>query len=62
MTADLIGKYQRLRRELLETERSRALHRRRVAQELAGVVAELQARIPDRAPFLDTLPWSDTLA
>ena len=64
MAEDLIGKYLRLRRELLETDRStplRVLHRRRVAHDLAQLGAELQASKPDKAPFLDTLPWSDTL-
>ncbi len=61
---DLVGKYLRLRREWLEPrpdspEKQSLL--RRVAQDMVRVGAELEAGRPDKAPFLETMPWSDTL-
>ena len=64
MSADLIGKYLRLRRELLEPgqpAQTSESHRRRVARELLRIGAELQMEEPEKMPFLDTMPWSDTL-
>ena len=61
---DLVGKYLRLRREWLEPTPDSAekhSHRRRVAQDLVRAGAELEAGQPDEAPFLETMPWSDTL-
>ncbi len=56
--------YLRLRRELLEPEPpapTSTSHRRRVARELLRVGTQLQLEQPEKAPFLETMPWSDTL-
>ena len=61
---DIIGKYLRLRRELLEPlPRSPELtmRRQRVTQDLVRTVAELEDGQPEHVPFLETMPWSDTL-
>lgn len=62
---DIIGKYLRLRRELLEPAPRApelAMRRQRVAHDMAVTAAELVADLPDRVPFLETMPWSDTLS
>ena len=62
---DLIGKYLRLRREWLEPRAAppdQESHRRRVAQDLVRAGAELEGGQPDKAPFLETMPWYDTAA
>jgi hypothetical protein len=61
---DIIGKYLRLRRELLTSSLSSpepAPRRRRLAEDLVRAGAEVEAGKPDQAPFLETMPWSDTL-
>lgn len=62
---DIIGKYLRLRREVLESlSRTPELapRRLRVSKDLVRTAAELEEREPDRLPFLETMPWSDTIA
>ena len=60
---DFIGKYLRLRREWSEPRPAlpgRQSHLRRVAQNMVRAGAELEAGQPDKAPFLEPMPWSDT--
>jgi hypothetical protein len=60
----IIGKYLRLRRELLIPSLSSPApvpRRRRLAEDLVRAGAEVEDSKPDQAPFLETMPWSDTL-
>jgi len=62
---DFVGKYLRLRRQWLKPRPQSAekqLHRRRVAQDMVRAGAELESGQPGKAPFLETMPWSDTAA
>ena len=62
---DLIGKYLRLRRELLEPlprSPELAMRRQRVTQDMVSAVADLEDGQPERVPFLETMPWSDTIS
>jgi hypothetical protein len=57
---DIVGKYLRLRRELLESaargaEQTPRLHRLAADLERAGNAVESDQ--PEAAPFLDTIPW-----
>ena len=64
MPENLVGKYLRLRRELLEPAepaKASASYRRRVARELIAVKDALQLQHPEKIPFIETIPWSDTL-
>ena len=59
---DLIGKYLRLRRELLSApgETDKPKHVRRIASDLKRVGKTITDSRPDKAPFLETMPWMPT--
>jgi len=64
VAVNLVGKYLRLRRDLLEPggpAKAGASYRRRVARELVAIGDELQLQHPEKIPFIDTMPWCDTL-
>jgi hypothetical protein len=69
VAVDLIGKYLRLRRELLASgslkpgslSLEQASRRRRLAQEVICAGAELEAGKPEEVPSLETMPWSDNV-